>query len=1496
MTRAAQDTARAMTQGFSDLFFDLFTGQVKSLSDVFKAFGLSMIRVLTDFLASQAAKALLSFFTDLISGFSGSSGGGLVGTIIAAAGALLAKFSGSTDTVTKAAAAIDKLTPASEEAATALDSISGASTGANAALSATTNTAKNFAAGLSAALSAVGVVVGIISLVKGGSASSMALTAAGTAISAYSLAQSVSVLAQSAGLIATALPTISALIGAGLAAIAPSFALALATSPLFASLAPAITAGITNALINAGVVLGPAVGGAAGTGAAAGTAAGLGVSAGIVAGIAAVIAMPLFAGFSGMAQDAEQGAASQAVDALEVNKAVAAYNAVIKLFSDWATAIDAVHLPDTLAKVSDALQSLPDLALAIGLGAEDLNNMIPTMRAQIGAALISALDAAAKQGVDASAVTAARFDPWPGSGGPGQGHAVAMMDDIDRIIATGAYFNDGFGSRSLKVLQAMKAILQDLFNKANANNDLWNTNPTPGPGVEGGNQDLSHQMPNAIDPLINPDDLRALVNKEFLTIALRNAVVDIGMALGISLQKLADAGLGSDVSNSRVDSLGVDQNPGQGTSWRLEGGANLPSVAEIAAVQATLDAAGFKPGEYGKALEAFLISVDANVVNNPLWKTFTDALEAGDKAGDPNTVANAAAAVKHSPAAFSQAAGSIIDALNQQIADQVKASRATADPDALAAITKTIAALQTQLAAWSDGFKHLYAVAANVSALLPPDLAAQFRATLTPAYDTLMAAMKSGSTDAATVAAALFAEQVAEWDAFAQSIAAAVDVNALVSALLPTDLSTRLRTELQPAYDEILAALKAGNATLAKLLIEQFNKVVAAWAALAKLTQTIDAELATSSGNPSDTIAAWGQQVAQMDRDVARAKAAFDAAIASGDVEAIAKAGAAYHDAVVTRFQTELAMAKDLQAAWAAVETNIKDALDTTGTALVAQASEIADHFLSRGNADPFKDLLTRLEVLARTSDSAALRIWAVAQAIKTIIAAIPVGIAGGNGVRGLGGTTGAASDWAGVSAVISAADLAPYAAQIGQQIGAAALPFLIHQRAQIDSLIAAGDNAGALALLQQEAGQIRALGEAAIAGVKQWAQQAIAGAQGAAQAEIDRLTTVRDLQLAAIDAQIAGIQKAAQAAQAARRVEMQALQTAIQKAREWESAIKSATAFIEQLKLGSMAPINPADQLIQAQGTFAAALAAYQAHPSAQGLTDLQGMAQAVLQAASQVFTRPSPEYQALFASIVTQLQAASDLATSQAPDSSTVLQAQLDALQALDATATQAAQDQIDALNAQKTQISKDFETQTADIRAKLAEQIKAIEDAAAAEIAVLEDQIAAALTNNALKQEPLLQSQVDTQLAIRDALVSAGYTVADSNNFIGAQAIVTNGLLKEIRDAIAAFPHAAGGMAYVPATMPVVVHQGERILTADANRAYRSGYGLVATRGTVPQAQRSGGTSITFAPVITVTGGGDPALIKATVKEALRESQREFMRNLESGPESSRLRSSR
>ena len=706
------------------------------------------------------------------------------------------------------------------------------------------------------------------------------------------------------------------------------------------------------------------------------------------------------------------------------------------------------------------------------------------------------------------------------------------------------------------------------------------------------------------------------------------------------------------------------------------------------------------------------------------------------------------------------------------------------------------------------------------------DLGATFEAAISPQYAAIEAALITGNTRVAMKLGKAVDQQLALWAAFGEVVAQAIDVDTLLAPI--EGLGERAHAQMTLEYNEILETLIAGNTTLARTLIVDFQKQLQAFATIGTTITALQSELVTFSGSTEEAIAALIGMREQLDRTAIAARTAFESALGSGDLARIAATSEAYHAAVLDSLtleqqlidQTTQALQEAQQAAEAerqAVEA-VREAINNTLTASVALVQlgvKIAQLEASGGGGlTTITNLTTALSEMSRSASTAEERLWAVHHGLLAIITVLP------DLIRAFG----AVDDPRRITeAVVSGASLF--------------LPAL-------EAAINAATGGEKLALRQQQAQIFQDLANAAINGVNQWATQAIEATRGAAQVQLDALTVLRDAQLAAIDAEIEAIEAQTRIEQDARRAEMDGLRDRIATAREWKSAIDSMSKAIQALKVGPLGPGNPADKLRMAQESFAKALLAYQANPTAQGLGDLQALAQSVLSLAEPIMSKPSPAFQTLSANMIRQLEAAQALADQQAEDAD-LLQAQLDALEALDKAILDAADKQIKALRADRAQVMAAFEARTRAIQNGLDAQIKAIEKAAKEEVAAINLGLKTALEANAVAQAGLIGEQKVTNEALLKALKSTefGAGLGDIATYAAQRQDVAIGILDAMLKALNRVIPAERGMPRVTEGL-YHLHDDEMVLPEHMAKAVREAGGFsVLDRGIRSAAQGAG-----------------------------------------------------
>ena len=236
--------------------------------------------------------------------------------------------------------------------------------------------------------------------------------------------------------------------------------------------------------------------------------------------------------------------------------------------------------------------------------------------------------------------------------------------------------------------------------------------------------------------------------------------------------------------------------------------------------------------------------------------------------------------------------------------------------------------------------------------------------------------------------------------------------------------------------------------------------------------------------------------------------------------------------------------------------------------------------------------------------------------------------------------------------------------------------------------------------------------------------------------AEKSAIQDAAGAQLDALAAQKSAIQDAAAARTDALSTEKTALEAQLAVARQWAQIVKSVGDYLTQLRLGPQAPPNPMGQFQLAQGLFGSAFAGFQATPTPEGATAVQKSAGDLLAAAQLIYTRPSPEYQRLFADVTGKLEQVKAVAVTNAmPEQAAAarlaaIDAELKTLQATTAdqvkaidlqtkTLRDASTDQVKALDAQlkATQSAETDQVKAIDAQSKLIgdtakDQVKALD----------------------------------------------------------------------------------------------------------------------------------------------------------------------------------------
>jgi len=559
----------------------------------------------------------------------------------------------------------------------------------------------------------------------------------------------------------------------------------------------------------------------------------------------------------------------------------------------------------------------------------------------------------------------------------------------------------------------------------------------------------------------------------------------------------------------------------------------------------------------------------------------------------------------------------------------------------------------------------------------------------------------------------------------------AVDLGTAAGQLLPPEIADQfIESKVNPIRDRMLAVVSSGlpvDAMQAQLdaLDQELGSYFLLVAAYAQLTQDMAARAGDLQTITDGMVLGITSLLDAQNKAVEDARATFLEAITP---EVVLSSADALRTAILARQQS-------IVQAVAQIETLIGGLLDKIGGPLAAQVTNVAINEAALGNTQPLLDLIANLETLAETAPSAALRLYAIGSAIQAIIAAVP------------GAVTAGATPEALVAGIVGTAS-----------------PFLLQLQQMIDTATAGGDLAGALSLLQQEAQMIGALGNAAVAGIRQWETAAVAGAEAAGAAQI-------------------------QAIELTSQAQRDALQAELDLANQWRAAVQSAGSFVQGLLLGENSPLTQQQKLDLVQTGYQAALTAFQGGPTPQGLSDLQAAAQTLLQVDP---TRT--------AGVISDLQAAIALAPT---DNVDALQASLDSLN----ISTQA---QLDAINAQTIDTVAAIHQQATDV----INGIVAGMDAALTANAAQQAEILARLIDQQVQLLSAITGGIPTEQFIAEQAKETNRLLADIRDRIGD---VLTGPIPAPPGTANVLGSFASGTDYVPRTGLYELHQGEAVKRA-------------------------------------------------------------------------------
>lgn len=717
---------------------------------------------------------------------------------------------------------------------------------------------------------------------------------------------------------------------------------------------------------------------------------------------------------------------------------------------------------------------------------------------------------------------------------------------------------------------------------------------------------------------------------------------------------------------------------------------------------------------------------------------------------------------------------------------------------------------------------------------------------------------------------------------------------------LPPELANAFASQVDGVRDRMLAVVQSGLG--AEEIQRQMDALAAelqAFAGIVQLYATVEQDIARLSGDLGTQLEGviLGIRLA-LDGAAQAVEDAQDRVDGAVTPEEFLAANAALREAILGRYELEMRLVAE-------IEAQMLNLLQTVAGPAFTSLANAALARLDLGDVAGIDALYARLVIMAQTAGTAAERIFAIAQGFQLVIALasrVATNLTNGPNLYSPAGM-----------AQVAAGGPAPtsIATQIVQDIYSQAAPFFAAIQDEILGALDAGDFQGALAGAQSQAQAIQQVGQAAIAAVRQWEEEAVAATQAQAasmrteitaryDAEIANIERLRDASAAALEAEISGIEAAAEARQQAIADEIEALETeqrALQEqartAREWEGVVRSVGDFLQNLKLSNQAPTNPADQLALAQASFDQRLAAFNASPSAALAGDVQAAAQDLLTAGQNVFTRPSPEYQALFASVIAAMEGVQGIAgAKQGPATAADLEAQAtkiaDEIQALrdeSQDIAEQAREQVDLLREQirleagwAADFIREAEKNRAHDLALVDEweqaQINAIRVTAQATIDGIVKGMADALEANARFQLGLM-GIIEGQLKRQLDEITGGKPI---QVFLADRAKATADYLKDIRDDIRDFvtglPEAAEGRWNTAGGLHML-HPGEMVVPAREAALFREGVGVaIRPTPTVAMSGERGERPVNITVNVTVQGDGDAEKIKRVLAKELRD----------------------
>jgi hypothetical protein len=269
---------------------------------------------------------------------------------------------------------------------------------------------------------------------------------------------------------------------------------------------------------------------------------------------------------------------------------------------------------------------------------------------------------------------------------------------------------------------------------------------------------------------------------------------------------------------------------------------------------------------------------------------------------------------------------------------------------------------------------------------------------------------------------------------------------------------------------------------------------------------------------------------------------------------------------------------------------------------------------------------------------------------------------------------------------------------------------------------------------------------------------------------------------------------------------QLDTLNDLVQSTEDWARVATSIADQLLELRTGPLGSPNPSERFAAARGAFDVAMAAFRAAPTAEGAADVQELASAVLEAASEFMTRPSPQYQELFAEITAALEDVQQVAESRGVSQEELLQ-QIAALE-----------EQSRQLDTERNQIAEQTRAAIERLNADEKVALQAIANTFSAELKILVEEmqrvsVAAALQTTG--QQGQTDVAVQSLARLGEISQASSYSAATIGAIAGAMGAAQEG----------AWRTHAGLYA---------LHEGEMVLPAPVATTVRAGGGGGGGRG--------------------------------------------------------------